>query len=126
MLGPVDYALWLVSVLLDAAAVACVIRSRSVRKYFTLSLYMLTVFLLDVSRYLVLTGYGYTSPHYFYFYYMSDAILTIFLYFALMGLYCHVFQEMGVHHYLRVAALMLLAGTAWVSYRWWPVRATGS
>src|SRR2546427_790999 len=50
---------WLVSVLLDAAAVACVIRSRSVRKYFTLSLYLLTVFLLDVSRYLVLTGYGY-------------------------------------------------------------------
>lgn len=117
MLGPVDYALWLVSVLLDAAAVACVIRSRSVRKYFTLSLYLLTVFLLDVSRYLVLTGYGYASPHYFYFYYMSDAILTIFLYFALMGLYCHVFQEMGVHHYLRVAALMLLAGTAWVSYQ---------
>ncbi len=117
MLGPVDYVLWLVGVLLDAAAVMCVVRSRSVRKYFTLSLYLLAAFLLSVSRYFILTRYGYTSPHYCYFYYMSDAVLTIFLYFALMGLYSHVFQEMGVHRYLRVAALMLLGGTAWISYQ---------
>lgn len=117
MLGPVDYALWLVGVLLDAAAVVCVVRSRSIQKYFTLSLYLLTDCLVGISRYFVLTRYGYTSPHYFYFYFLSEAVLIIFLYFALMGLYSHVFQEMGVHRYLRVAALMLLGGTAWFSYQ---------
>jgi len=78
---------------------------------------MAAAFVLSVGRFLVFLRYGFPSPQYSYFYWFSDALLTIFLYFALMGLYSHVFHEMGVHRYLRFAALLLLAGTAWFSYQ---------
>lgn len=116
MLGPVDYLLWFVGALLQAGVLVCAARTRSLTKYLTLNIYMAAAFVLSVGRFVVFLRYGYTSPQYTYFYWFSDALLTIFLYLALMGLYSHVFQEMGVHRYLRVAALLLLAGTAWFSY----------
>jgi uncharacterized membrane protein YgdD (TMEM256/DUF423 family) len=63
-----------------------------------------------------LTGYGLTSPEYIYVYYYSDALLTIFLYFALGSLYGHVLSEFKAERYVRFAALLLLAGTALFSY----------
>ncbi len=116
MLGPVDYALWSGGVLVDAGAVVCAIRSRSLFRYFTLNLYLSVALVLSVGRYVVFTRFGFTSPQYYYFYYFSDALLTIFLYFVLMGLYSHVFHEMGVQRYLRVGAMLLLAATSWFSY----------
>ena len=41
---------------------------------------------------------------------------TICLYFVLMTLYAHVFSEMGVSKQVRGGAMLLLAGTAGVSY----------
>ena len=52
------------------------------------------------------------SPEYTYFYYYSDAILTICLYFALMGLYAIVFEELKAGMRLRVFMMLLLIGTA--------------
>ncbi len=78
---------------------------------------MLAALVLSLGRIFVFVRYGYTSPLYYYFYYFSDALLTIFLYFTLMGLYSHVFREMGVQRYLRVGAMLLLAATSWFSYQ---------
>ncbi len=117
MLGPVDYFLWIASAVLEATVVVCAIRTRDLTKYFILNLYMACTFFATLGRLIVCIRYGYTSPQYSYLYWFSDALLTIFLYFALMGFYSHVFQEMGVHRYLRFAALLLLAGTAWFSYQ---------
>ncbi len=117
MLGPADYVLWMSGILLDAAVVVCAVRLRCFGRYFTLNFYMLAALLLSICRVFVLIRFGYTSAQYFYFYFLSDALLTICLYFALMGLYSHVFQEMGVHRHLRVGALLLLGLTAGVSYQ---------
>ena len=117
MLGPADYVFWLLGTLLQAAVVVCAIWRRSFARYVTLNLYMAAAFVLSVSRFVIFLRYGYSSPQYSYFYWLSDSLLTILLYFALMGFYSHVFREMGVHHYLRLAALLLLAGTAWFSYQ---------
>ncbi len=95
----------------------CAVRARSLTRYLTLSLYMAAALLFNVGRFVIFLRHGYTSTQYSYFYWLSDSLLTIFLYFALMGLYSHVFQEMGVHRYLRFAALLLLAGTAWFSHQ---------
>ncbi len=97
--------------------VVCAFRARSLTNYFTLNAYMGAAFLFNIGRFVVFFRFGYASPQYTYFYWFSDALLTIFLYFALMGLYSHVFHEMGVHRYLRFAAFLLLAGTAWFSYQ---------
>ena len=103
--------------LAQAAVLVCAFCSRCLRQYFTLNFYMLAALLLSMGRVFVFVRYGYTSPQYFYFYYFSDALLTICLFFALMGLYLHVFQEMGVSSYLRAAAILLLGLTAGISYQ---------
>ena len=117
MLGPVDYALWFLGAFLDAAVLVCAVRGGVFSRYFTLNLYMLAACVLSVGRFVIFWKYGFLSLEYSYFYFYSDAFLTIFLYFALMGLYSHVFQEMGVHRHLRAGALMLLALTSWFTYQ---------
>jgi hypothetical protein len=77
---------------------------------------MIASFATTVGRYVVLARSGFTSNEYAYFYYYSDAILTICLYFVLMGLYSLVFEELGAATYVRAFSMLLLAGTALFSY----------
>ena len=70
------------------------------------------VLVVELVRYKVLSQYGQGSIQYFYYYYYSDAVLTIFLYLALTMLYAHVFSEMKAERYVKMGALLLLAGTA--------------
>ena len=116
MLGSFDYVIWLLGALLELGVVVCAIRRKSFRRYLCLNLYMLLSFLVSVGRYEVLAKYSLASPQYRYFYYYSDALLTVFLYLALITLYLHVFDEMKVESYLRLVAVLLLAGTAVFSY----------
>src|SRR5215472_4334162 len=73
-------------------------------------------FVASVARFQALNRWGLSSPEYAYFYFYSDALLTIALYFALLNLYILVFDEMKVERYLRFGAVILLGGTAWFSY----------
>jgi glucan phosphoethanolaminetransferase (alkaline phosphatase superfamily) len=98
--------------------VVCSLRRGPFRRYFTLSLYMLMSFLVNVGRYLVLLRNGNNSlaNDYIYFYYYSDAILTLCMFFALMGLYAIIFEELGAAMYIRVFAMLMLIGTTLFSY----------
>jgi hypothetical protein len=96
--------------------VVCALRSNSFRRYFFLNLYMGLSFLVSIGRFQILSRMGVASLEYAYFYFYSDALLTIGLYFALLNLYCLVFDEMKVEQYLRIGAILLLGGTAWFSY----------
>ena len=116
MPGPFDYSIWILCILLEASVVVCSLLRRSFRRYFTLNLYMMASLATGVGRYVVLARSGFTSDEYTYFYYYSDAILTICLYFALMGLYSFVFEELGAATYVRAFSMLLLAGTALFSY----------
>jgi hypothetical protein len=71
---------------------------------------------LYFSRFYILARNGLLSSEYIYFYYYSDALLTIGLYFTLMGLYATVFEEMKAQQYLRFFTILLLIGTAGFSY----------
>ena len=117
MLGPVDAALWFLSAFLQATVVVCAYKGRVLGRYLPLNLYMLAASLVTVGRFVVFYKYGFLSLEYRYFYFFSDTFLTICLYFALMGLYSHVFQEMGVSRHLRFGALLLLALTAAFTYQ---------
>src|SRR5207253_6158475 len=116
MPGPLEYCIWLVCTLLEGAVVVCAVKSQSFRRYIFLNLYMGLSFLVSVFRYQVLSHYGMASSEYVYFYYYSDTLLTIGLYFALLNLYSLVFDEMKVERFLRLGAILLLGGTAWFSY----------
>src|SRR6202790_1633450 len=77
---------------------------------------MLFSVIVSAARFQAVAQYGLHAKQYAYVYYYSDAVLTIFLYLALITLYLHVFDEIKVEKYLRLTALLLLAGTALFSY----------
>ncbi|MGC2890167.1 MAG: hypothetical protein WB627_13945 [Candidatus Acidiferrum sp.] len=77
---------------------------------------MAVLIISELGRYKILAEYGFTSKQYLYFYFYSDAILTIFLYFALSSLYAHVFSEMNAERYVKMGTLLLLGGTAIFTY----------
>ena len=114
--GLAQYLMWCLCTLFEAAVVVCALKKGAFRRYLLLNVYMLASVAVTVARFNVLKSYGFTSPQYIYVYYYSDALLTIFLYFALASLYAHVLSELKAERYLRLATLLLLAGTALFSY----------
>jgi hypothetical protein len=116
VLGPVDYFLLLADFAIEIGAVVILLRKKALSQYFTLVLYLCASSATGVGRYSVIATVGFSSNAYRYFYYFSDALLTICLYFVLMTLYSHVFSEMNASKLVRAGAMLLLAGTAAVSY----------
>jgi hypothetical protein len=116
VLGPVDYALLLAGFAAHVCALICLLRKRIIAQHFTLILYLGFSIAIGIGRCSILKTAGFTSDAYLYFYYYSDALTTICLYFVLMTLYAHVFSEMGVSKHVRGGAMLLLAGTAGISY----------
>lgn len=94
----------------------CALKRGAFRRYFLLNVYMAASVVVSLSRYRVLAHWGYSSAEYLRFYFFSDALLTILLYFALISLYAHVFSDMNAGRALRLGAIVLLAGTALFSY----------
>ena len=77
---------------------------------------MAATLLVEISRFQILKHFGFSSHEFAYFYYYSDALLTILLYFALISLYALVFDEMKAEKYVRLGAVLLLGGTAIFSF----------
>jgi hypothetical protein len=65
---------------------------------------------------LVVRAHGLQSVQYRYFYYYNDSIITIIMYVAVIGLYMHVFEDMHLGKYFRGLAVVILGGTAAVSF----------
>jgi hypothetical protein len=116
MLGPVDYLIWITIFLVELFCVVSLLKKRAFTQHFTIVLYLVASLATSAGRYLVLAASGFTSNAYAYFYFYSDAVLTIFLFFVVMSFYSHVFSEMGVSKMLRGGAMLLLGGTALISY----------
>jgi hypothetical protein len=116
VLDPVSYAIWLIVFFAELVSLLCLIKRRAFSQYFSLALYLCACAATDIGSLSILRTSGYNSTAYFYFYFYSQSLLTICLYFVLMSLYSHVFSEMGVGKYIRALAMLLLAGTAGISY----------
>src|SRR3989442_9559913 len=71
---------------------------------------MAATLLVEIGRFQFLKHFGSNSFEFIYFYFYSDALLTILLYFALISLYTVVFDEMKAEKYVRFGAVLLLAG----------------
>jgi hypothetical protein len=116
MLGPLDYVIWLCGFALAAFVVVRAVAARDFFRYFLLNFYMLAVVLVTGFQFCAYQAYGFTSVQYVYAYYWGDSLETVFLYFAIIGMYQLVFGELGLTKYVRVAAVLLLGGTALFSY----------
>jgi hypothetical protein len=107
---------WLTCTLLEAAVVVCALKKKCFRRYLFLNIYMTSSVLVSVARYLVLRQWSFLSIEYAYTYQYSDLLGIVLLYFALIALYAHVFEEMKMQKYLRLWGVLLLLGTAVFSY----------
>ncbi len=116
MPGPLQYAVWFLCTLFEVVVLVCAFRNRAVRRYFLLNLYIACEVVASIVRFEILQHYGLQSITYAYFYYYSDALLTILLFFALSSLYSQVFHELNVGRYVQFGALFLLSGTALFSF----------
>jgi len=116
VLGPADYAIWCVGTALEACVVVYSLAHRQFLRYLPLNLYMMATALTNLGEYYIIGHYGLTSVTYRYYYYYSESLLTIVLYFSVIGLYQHVFSEMRASGQIRAVALGLLLGTACISF----------
>lgn len=116
MLGPADYAILIAVSVAYLCCIVCLVLRRAFSQHFTIALYLSASLGIGVARYLIISTAGFNSNSYFYFYYFSDALLTICLFFVLMGFYSHVFSQMGAGNLVRIGAMLLLGGTALISY----------
>lgn len=116
MPGPFACFIWFLGFLCEVAVLVCAFKKQAIRRYFLLNLYVAGLIASDIGRYRILTEHGFSSKQYQYFYYYSDAVLTLFLYFALSTLYTHVFSELKAEKYVKLGTILLLAGTALFTY----------
>jgi len=114
--GPFACFIWFLGFLCEVAVLVCAFKKQAIRRYFLLNLYVAGLIASDIGRYRILTEHGFSSKQYQYFYYYSDAVLTLFLYFALSTLYTHVFSELKAEKYVKLGTILLLAGTALFTY----------
>ncbi|SRR5579872_127200 len=116
MLGPLDYVVVLLSLLAEVYVVVCLCLSENFLRYFSLNIYMLGAVGVTIGQDFALLKFGVSSPVYAYVYYYTDALLTISLFFVIMSFYHQVFRQMSVGKYVRWASVLLLSGTALLSY----------
>lgn len=116
MLGPFDYALWLIGFLAEVYVAVRLSTPKNFTRYLSLNAYMLAAVGVTAAQFFACRHYGVSSQTYAYVYYYTDALLTIALFFVIMSFYQQVFQQMGVGKYVRWGAVFLLTGTALVSY----------
>ena len=111
-----QYVVWLAGALLEAGVVVCAIKRKAFRRYLFLNLYMASEVVASAIRFEILQHYGFTSLTYAYFYYYSDALLTILLFLVLSSLYSEVFRELNAERYVQMGSVALFAGTALFSF----------
>jgi hypothetical protein len=116
MLGPLDYAIWFAGFALQVYVVVFALLRRSFLKFFSLNLYMSGAAFCAVGSFYILHRFGYTSLEYLYYYYYTEALLTVLLYLAVIGMFILVFDQLRLAQYIRVGAAVLLVATAAFSF----------
>jgi len=117
MPGPIGLMIWFLGTAFELTFVVCSLARKSFLRYFFLNLYVLLSTTVSIGRFLILFSYGGAeSDQYMYFYFYSDALLTLALYFALISLYSHILGELRAGEYVKWVAVFLLLGTAGFTY----------
>jgi hypothetical protein len=116
MLDSAAMIIWFLGTVLELSVVVCSLVRKSFLRYFFLNLYMLLSVLGSVGRWSLFMAYGTDSDQYRYFYFYTDALLTMALYIAVISLFSDVLGELHFAKHLRLAAVVLLVGTAGFTY----------
>lgn len=116
MIGPLDYLVWAIGFCAELYVVFLAATRGEFLRYASINTYMLAAAGATAAHFLTFRSFGFYSAEYVYVYYYTDSLLTILLFFAILGLYGQVFRQMAASRYVRATAALLLLGTALFSY----------
>lgn len=81
-----DLALWLMTTVVELFVVCFTIAQRQFQKFPFLNVYLMASIATNISRYVVFRNFGMASSNYVYWYYFTDAMLTLFLFLSICEL----------------------------------------
>ncbi len=116
MPGPIGQMIWFLGIALELAFVVSSVVRKSFLHYIFLNIYLIFCLAISILRFVVLRSYGQDSDQYMSCYFYTDLVLTLAMFVALISLYLRVFSELKVRQYLNWVAMLVLLGTAIVSY----------
>jgi hypothetical protein len=116
MFSSADIALWVYATVLSVFVVFLIILRGQFRRFAALGMYFAIESAVSLLRMRVLSTYGITSIEYGYFYYYSDFLLSILLYFVVASLFQKAFPSLASAPYLRIGSVMLAAGVGIFSW----------
>ena len=108
--------LWLVGFLAEIGLVVFLLSRKQAIRYFPIAFYMLCDALVTCGLYFCVHHFGFDSPTYVYFYYYTDSLLNVLMFWVIIKFYQETFAEIGVSRYIRATAVMLILLTAVFSY----------
>ena len=107
-----QYTLWLGIAVIEILALYIAIRCGQTRRFWDLCVYFGLASAASLSRYVVLQYNGFMSREYAYFYYYTDAILTLSMFLVAARLFGHVFNLRtwnGIPLRLAIPGMMCVA-----------------
>jgi len=111
LLGPFDFVVWLAAFLGEAFVLVWAFRDRTLLRHTTLLIYVGSLAINEILRFAVLHHYGFTSTEYVYFYYYSDALVTLLMFVAIAGLCSRIFEEQERGWRLHAVMILIFAIT---------------
>jgi hypothetical protein len=112
MLGPFDFVVWLAGFLAEVFVLAWATHDRTLLRHRALLVYVAALAADEILSFVILWRYGFTSNEYVYYYYDSDAALTLLMFLAIMGLCARIFREQARSGWIRSVTLTILATVA--------------
>lgn len=108
--------LWVVGFLAEIGVLVYLLSRKQSLRYYPIIFYMLCDAFVTCGLFYCVRHLGFESTTYVYFYYYTDSLLNVLMFWVIIKFYQETFAEMGVSKYIRTAAVMLIFLTALFSY----------
>jgi len=116
MISSADIALWVYATVLSVFVVFLIILRGQFRRFAAMGMFFVIESAVSLLRMQILNTYGISSTEYGYFYYYSDFLLSILLYFVVASLFQKAFPSLASALHLRIGSVMLAAGVGIFSW----------
>ncbi|HTZ73746.1 MAG TPA: hypothetical protein VMB47_07490 [Candidatus Aquilonibacter sp.] len=115
MVSPLYTVIYVLGLILEAAVVVCVCMRRNYLAYLPVGFYMLCSAVTTIGSYFCIRQFGWGAVYRYYYYY-SDATMTVLLFWVVIHFYQKALAQLQVSKYIRVGTAVLISLTALFSY----------
>lgn len=116
MPGSYSIVVWGISAIAELYVVVCAVYNRKLFKDLPINMYMLAAAGVSCGGLICMHRFGFSSRTYAYYYYYTDSLVTILMFWVIIHFYREVFKELQASRYVSRAAVLLLLAVAFFSY----------